>query len=198
MGFSAVTVAVTVYSVSGMIAQGRSNRSGYAVELQKEQQRQWMAWRAAEIEEMVTAGMDREQAAVLFDESEEKRRRSKTAWGRITTWAYGGLTPSEETYMSRYELHDGRIQKQVFQKLQKEFYESRGLELPKRSDDELDQEEEEAERRALAAVTTTAAAVDGIVPTVPAADVKAVEEAVKSQAKGYWGTLRSLFTGGRM
>ncbi|KAK6353111.1 hypothetical protein TWF696_005101 [Orbilia brochopaga] len=199
MGFSAVTVAFTVYSVSGMISQSRSNRREYMTELKAEQQRQWMGWRAAEIDEMVKTGMDREQAAMLFDEAEERRRESKTAWGRIRTWAYGGLTPAEETYMSRYELHNGRIEKQVFQKLQKEFYEKRGMELPKKDEDEEELEELERQRASGELnVTATAAAVDGIVPTVSAGDVKETAAAAKAEAKGYWSTLRSLFTGGRM
>ncbi|KAK6497461.1 hypothetical protein TWF481_011869 [Arthrobotrys musiformis] len=193
MGFSAVTVGITVYSVYGMIGQSRSNRREYMAELSAEQERQWQSWRQSEIDEIVATGIDPEEAARLFDESEEKRRKSKTVWGRLKTWAYGGLTPAEETYMSRYELHDGRVQKQVFQKLQKEFYEKRGLELPKR-----DEDEDEEELAAITGVTAIAAAVDGIVPTVPAKDVKETAQAVKSEGKGYWGTLRSLVTGGRM
>ncbi|RVD87480.1 uncharacterized protein DFL_001714 [Arthrobotrys flagrans] len=193
MGFSAVTVGITVYSVYGMIGQSRSNRREYMAELAAEQERQWQAWRQSEIDEIVATGVEPEEAARLFDESEEKRRKSKTVWGRLKTWAYGGLTPAEETYMSRYELHDGRIQKQVFQKLQKEFYEKRGLELPKK-----DEDEDEEDLTTITGVTAIAAAVDGIVPTVPAKDVKETAETVKSEGKGYWGTLRSLVTGGRM
>ncbi|KAK6539945.1 hypothetical protein TWF694_008779 [Orbilia ellipsospora] len=197
MGFSAVTAAVTVYSVYGMISQSRSNRREYMAELIKEQENQWMGWRNSEIGELVKTGMAQEEAAKLFDEAEEKRRNSKTLFGRLRTWAYGGLTPAEENYVSRFELHDGRIQKQVFQKLQKEFYEARGMELPKKDED--DEEEEELARST--SVTTMAAAVDGIIPTVPAEDVKetagAIKDATKSEAKGYWGTLRSLVSGGR-
>ncbi|KAK6506020.1 hypothetical protein TWF506_010946 [Arthrobotrys conoides] len=192
MGFSAVTVGITVYSVYGMIGQSRSNRREYMAELAAEQERQWQAWRQSEIDEIVATGIEPEAAARLFDESEEKRRKSKTVWGRLKTWAYGGLTPAEETYMSRYELHDGRVQKQVFQKLQKEFYEKRGLELPKKDEDE------DEDLATITGVTAIAAAVDGIVPTVPAKDVKETAQAVKSEGKGYWGTLRSIVSGGRM
>ncbi|EPS43233.1 hypothetical protein H072_2735 [Dactylellina haptotyla CBS 200.50] len=194
MGFSAVTVGVTVFSVYGMITQSRSNRREYMTELQKEQKAQWETWRQSEIRELVKTGLESDEAAKLFDEAEEKRRYSKTFFGRVKTWAYGGLTPAEETYMSRFELHDGRIQKQVFSKLQKEFYDKRGMELPKKEED--DDDEEVLERST--GVTAMAAAVDGIVPTVSAADVKDVKDATKSDAKGYWGTLRSLVTGGRM
>ncbi|KAF3926836.1 hypothetical protein ABW20_dc0102242 [Dactylellina cionopaga] len=195
MGFSAVTVGVTVYSVYGMISQSRSNRREYMTELMTEQEKQWMGWRASEIDELVKTGLDREEAARLFDESEEKRRKSKTVTGRLKTWAYGGLTPAEETYMSRYELHDGRVQKQVFQKLQKDFYDKRGMVLPKKEEDY------EAEEADLAKGTALAAAVDGIVPTVSTEDVKetvqAAKDATKSESKGYWGTLRSLVSGGK-
>ncbi|KAF3929535.1 hypothetical protein ABW19_dt0204395 [Dactylella cylindrospora] len=200
MGFSAVTVAITAYSVYGMISQARLNRSEYTIELLKEGESQWQTWRASEIDELVKTGLDRETAAKLFDEAEETRRKSKTILGRIKTWAYGGLTPAEETYMSRFDLHEGRIKKQVYDRLQKKFYEERGMELPKKEEDDEDEDEELLKVVGTAGAAGAVAAVDGIVPTVPAQDIKDTVEAAKgkSESKGYWGTLRSLFTGGRM
>src|SRR4051812_37187448 len=109
-------------------------------EMIKERERQFTEWRASEINDLVKTGVDKETAEKIFDEAEETRRKSKTLWGRLKTWAYGGLTPAEETYMSRYELQEGRIHKQVFARLQKEFYEKRGMELPKKPADDEDEE----------------------------------------------------------